>query len=127
MRSRMRIGWGHLSLAWGVVLMSVVVSTAPAGPAQVVLPPLALDAAGGQAAPAVLEANPELPSKTFVSTYCTTCHNQRLKTAGLLLDTMDVSDVAAHAPEWEKVVIKLRAGLMPPSGMPRPDRSVIDS
>ena len=39
---------------------------------------------------------------------------------------MDVTNVAAHAPEWEKVVVKLRAGLMPPSGVRRPEQSVID-
>ena len=61
-----------------------------------------------------------VPSKAFVDTYCVTCHNQRLKTAGLALDTLDVANVAAHAPAWEKVVVKLRAGLMPPSGIRRP-------
>ena len=55
------------------------------------------------------QASPELSSKAFVDTYCVTCHNQRLKTAGLLLDTMDVTDVAAYAPQWEKAVVKLRA------------------
>ena len=43
-----------------------------------------------------------------------------------MLDTMDVANVAAHAEEWEKVVVKLRAGLMPPSGVPRPEQAVID-
>ncbi|MCU1340063.1 MAG: hypothetical protein JWO19_5644, partial [Bryobacterales bacterium] len=53
--------------------------------------------------------------------YCVTCHNQRLKTAGLTLDTMDLSKVPADAETWEKVVRKLRTGAMPPPGMPRPD------
>ena len=69
---------------------------------------------------------PPVPPKAFINTYCATCHNQRLKTAGLTLDTMDLADVDAHAPAWEKVVVKLRAGLMPPAGMPRPQQSVID-
>jgi hypothetical protein len=53
--------------------------------------------------------------------YCVTCHNQRLKTAGLTLDTMDLAQVPAQAEVWEKVVRKLRAGLMPPPGAKRPD------
>ena len=66
------------------------------------------------------------PRKAFLTTYCVTCHNQRLKTGGLALDTLDLADVGKHAAEWEKVVVKLRAGLMPPAGMPRPQQAVID-
>jgi mono/diheme cytochrome c family protein len=54
-------------------------------------------------------------------TYCVTCHNSRAKTAGLELDTLDPTRVADHAPQWEKVVTKLRNGEMPPPGRPRPD------
>jgi hypothetical protein len=53
--------------------------------------------------------------------YCVTCHNQRLKTGGLALDTMDLGKVPAQAEVWEKVIRKLRSGTMPPAGMPRPD------
>jgi hypothetical protein len=52
--------------------------------------------------------------------YCVTCHNQKLKTAGLLLDKMDLAHVGEQAESWEKVVRKLRAGMMPPQGLPRP-------
>ena len=69
---------------------------------------------------------PALSSKAFVDTYCATCHNQRLKTGGLALDTLDIDNVGAHAAEWEKVVVKLRAGLMPPAGVRRPSQTVID-
>src|SRR5438270_48085 len=51
-------------------------------------------------------------ARTVLDTYCISCHNQRLKTAGLALDTADV---------WERVIAKLRAGSMPPQGRPRPD------
>ena len=53
--------------------------------------------------------------------YCVTCHNQRLKTAGLMLDKLDAANPAANPDIWEKVIGKLRAGSMPPAGMPRPD------
>ena len=55
--------------------------------------------------------------------YCVTCHNQRLKTGGLALDTLDLGKVPAQAEVWEKVIRKLRSGAMPPAGMPRPDPS----
>ena len=59
--------------------------------------------------------------------YCVTCHNERLKTGGLMLDKADRANVAADAEIWEKVVRKLRAGTMPPQGAPRPDRATYDA
>src|SRR5689334_20125691 len=59
--------------------------------------------------------------QTVIGTYCVTCHNQRLKTGGLALDTVDVTRPAANAEVWERVIAKLRAGSMPPAGRPRPD------
>ena len=64
------------------------------------------------------------PAGTILNTlnvYCVTCHNSRLKTAGLLLDALDVTRVADDAQQWEKVAMKLRTGEMPPPGRPRPD------
>jgi hypothetical protein len=54
--------------------------------------------------------------------YCVTCHNGRLKTAGLELDALDVNRVGSDAETWEKVARKLRTREMPPAGLPRPDR-----
>jgi hypothetical protein len=59
--------------------------------------------------------------RAVLDQYCVTCHNQKLKTANLLLDQLDLAHVADHAAIAEKVVRKLRAGMMPPAGMPRPD------
>jgi hypothetical protein len=50
-----------------------------------------------------------------------------LKTAGLLLDQLDPAHIHDHAETWEKVVRKLRAGMMPPAGMRRPDPPVLES
>ncbi len=58
--------------------------------------------------------------------YCVNCHNERTRTAGLILDTLDVGRVAERADVWEAVVRKLRAGAMPPAGMPRPDQAAHD-
>jgi len=66
------------------------------------------------------------PSKEFLNTYCITCHNQRAKTGGLVLDVLDITNVSTDAETWEKAVVKLRAGLMPPSGAHRPAQGVID-
>jgi hypothetical protein len=59
--------------------------------------------------------------------YCVTCHNERLKTGGLALDTLQKSRIETNAETWEKVVRKVRAGLMPPAGAKRPDRGSLDA
>ena len=65
-------------------------------------------------------------ARATLDRYCVSCHNQRLETAGLTLDTMDLADVSDAAEIWEKVVSKLRAGTMPPPGRPRPDQPTYD-
>ncbi len=65
--------------------------------------------------------------RVLLNRYCVTCHNERLKTAGLMLDKMNVEKVSEGAAVWEKVVRKLRASAMPPAGMPRPDKAAYDS
>ena len=59
--------------------------------------------------------------RALLDQYCVTCHNQKLKTANLLLDQLDLAHLGDRADVGEKVIRKLRAGMMPPSGMPRPD------
>ena len=59
--------------------------------------------------------------------YCVVCHNARLKTANLLLDQLDLTHLAEHGETGELVVRKLRAGLMPPTGMKRPDVTTMES
>ena len=71
-----------------------------------------------QAASAEVSTTPE---RALLDRYCVTCHNERLRTAGLELDTADAADVSADPALWEKVVRKLRAGAMPPAPRPRPD------
>jgi hypothetical protein len=82
------------------------------------------------AAPVAVSTAPETPppatSREFLNSYCITCHNQRLKTGGLMLDTLDPANVGTDAATWEKAVVKLRAGLMPPSGARRPQQAAID-
>jgi hypothetical protein len=74
-----------------------------------------------------MPATASISTRAVLDRYCVTCHNRRLKTAGLTLDTMDLADVGTGADVWEKVVRKLRAGAMPPAGRPRPDRPTYDA
>jgi mono/diheme cytochrome c family protein len=71
-------------------------------------------------------AQPGSPQRALLNQYCVTCHNERLRTAGILLDKADVSNVTVHSDLWEKVVHKIRTGEMPPAGLPRPDRATFD-
>jgi hypothetical protein len=59
--------------------------------------------------------------------YCITCHSERAKQGGLVLEGLDVAQPGAHAEVWEKVVRKIRTGMMPPANMPRPARPVLDA
>ena len=59
--------------------------------------------------------------RAVLDKYCVGCHNERTKTANLMLDKLDLARLGDHAAEAEKVVRKLRAGMMPPEGMPKPD------
>ncbi len=63
----------------------------------------------------------------LVNKYCFSCHNQKLKTANLMLDRADSEHVANSAEAWEKVIVKLRSRAMPPAGMPHPDNATYDS
>jgi len=57
----------------------------------------------------------------MLKTYCAPCHNAKLKNGGIAFDQLDPAGVPEHAQTWEKVVRKLRGGMMPPPGMRRPD------
>jgi len=56
----------------------------------------------------------------LVQQYCVVCHNDTIRTANLSLQNLDLTEVSQDAEIWEKVIRKLRAGMMPPPGMPRP-------
>ena len=64
---------------------------------------------------------------TVLDTYCVTCHNDKARTGGLSLEHADLADVPKGAETWEKVIRKVRAGMMPPQGAARPDKAVLES
>src|SRR5262249_41856589 len=76
--------------------------------------------------PQSASAATSIAPRPVLDKYCVTCHNQRLKTAGLTLDTIDAANIPAAADTWEKVIRKLRAGSMPPPSSPRPDQATYD-
>ena len=72
-------------------------------------------------------SNPTEPEpRQLLNRYCVSCHSDRLKTAELSLQAVDVDNIPRDAATWEKVVRKLRAGAMPPVGRPRPDAATYD-
>jgi mono/diheme cytochrome c family protein len=64
--------------------------------------------------------------QALVDKYCVTCHNARSLSGNLSLAGLDVTKPADHPETFEKVIRKVRAGLMPPAGMPRPGRAALD-
>jgi hypothetical protein len=81
-------------------------------------PPRQVPAAAGPAATPLENA---LPNQ-----YCVGCHNQRAKIGGLSLDTLDYAHPENDAETWEKVIRKIKTGMMPPAGARRPDRATLD-
>ena len=82
--------------------------------------------AEAQQRPAEPSTSAPSPHRAFLDRYCIRCHNQRLKTAGLMLDSADLAEVGAGAEVWERVVRKLRAGTMPPANLPQPENAMRD-
>ena len=76
---------------------------------------------------AAAESAAQAPSRALLDRYCVTCHNERLQTANLMLDQVDLEQAGDHAEQLEKVVRKLRAGQMPPEGRPRPAGDEIET
>ena len=66
------------------------------------------------------------PARELVTNYCVSCHNQKVKTANLMLDRTDAEHVSNAAETWEKVIVKLRSRSMPPPGIRRPDNAEYD-
>ena len=72
-------------------------------------------------------STPTAAHKVFVTRYCASCHNDRLKRGSLTLDAAVAQDVGRSPEIWEKVLRKIRARQMPPVGMPRPDEAVYNA
>jgi len=92
----------------GLVALAVVLFTAP------------IRLSAQQSKATSVEPSSVPGQRQFLDRFCVTCHNQRLATAGLNLTQADPAKPAAQPELWEKVVRKLRTGVMPPPGAPQP-------
>jgi mono/diheme cytochrome c family protein len=97
----------------------IVAMAGPQGPA---LPVVELGAQSQAAASAKAPAG-----QAVIDRYCVTCHSSRMKAGGLVLDALPVANAVREPQTWEKVIRKVRTGMMPPAGAPRPDRATLDA
>jgi len=92
------------------------------------LPVTAIASGGAQTSLQLAQSVPALSAhQKLLGSYCVTCHNERLLSGGLAFDRFDMSNVGNQAEVWEKVLLKLRMGAMPPPGLPRPDKPTLDA
>jgi hypothetical protein len=75
---------------------------------------------------AALAASWDADSNEVIEEYCTRCHSEQRQRGGLVLESFDVAKAAEHADIAERMIKKLRAGMMPPSGARRPEESVLE-
>ncbi len=76
-------------------------------------------ASKGTAAKAAFRPTPQ-SAQTLFNQYCLGCHNDKTKASNFSLEKADLSAVGDHPEVWERVIRKMRAGMMPPPGLPRP-------
>ena len=105
-----------------------LVALTAAIPLIVALAPGHMQAAPPRQAPRTRPLSPA-DQRAVLQRYCLTCHSQNMKERGavpIALDGLDLSNPGRDAAAWEKVVRKVRTGLMPPPGRPRPDEATHD-
>ena len=132
-----------LVMKTSVALLVSVAALAGAGvvTAEAQAPPAEAVTAAAAEVPAA-RSDDSTAHRALLDRYCVTCHNERmvngrgraasplvgqLRAVGLTLDTLDLAEVGGHADRWEKVVRKLRGGVMPPAGRPRPSADELES
>src|SRR5689334_2436508 len=121
-------------LVAAVIGLSYVVVTAAQTPApKVPAPPKPAPAAPAKPVPAVAHEENELTAETehdLFARYCVSCHNEKAKASGvdssrkLTIDSIDFHDVRKSADKLELIVRKMRAGMMPPANVRRPEPKV---
>jgi len=110
-----------------------VAATVPLVASRSVAPVVALAPADtGTQAPQPLASHTPSPASidageqtALVKQYCSTCHSDRAQAGGLSLAAFDASTATSHAEVTEKIIRKLRAGMMPPAGAKRPDEATL--
>jgi hypothetical protein len=64
---------------------------------------------------------PSAAQNALIKQYCVACHNDKLKTAGISLEGLDIVKAGEDSAVWEKVLRKVASNQMPPAGLPHPD------
>ncbi len=84
----------------------------------------AVNASAQQAAPKPVASSAAATAdkRALLDKYCVGCHNARVQNGKMRLDNADISKVGEHGEVWERVVRKIRGGVMPPPGAPRPEK-----
>jgi mono/diheme cytochrome c family protein len=80
--------------------------------------------AARQGAPAAPAADSVAANQAVLQKYCASCHNEKMKSGGLALTSLDLTRVPKDMEAWEHVIRKVRTGAMPPVGRARPDKNV---
>ena len=111
----MRTGFGTCA----ALLFCLVLAGSLRSEGQAPAPPASPQTSG--AAPAARTQVPASPQRALLDQYCMGCHSDRVKSGGLALSELNLDAVHANAEIAEKVIRKLRGGLMPPAGVRRPD------
>src|SRR6516225_6721842 len=113
------LGLGAAAVAGLVGLLGAAsADTVPAGPA-----PVGQVASNAPASVPVMVTPDD--HKHMLMQYCTACHNDKLKTAGMSVVPLDAGNLQANQATWEKILRRLSLGEMPPKGMPRPPKEQI--
>ena len=117
-----------LVLAVGGTVVADQARTPAAAPATA-KPPVAKPATApaSPTRPAVSHATPSTADADtqLVKQYCATCHSDRGKAGQLTLASFNAAEAADHADVVEKMIRKLRTGMMPPAGAKRPDEKIL--
>jgi hypothetical protein len=127
-RSRFRLVCALATVCWVACLGSFGTTTPQAaepqgasssGPASATAAPPSSRVSSAAQSPAAIGG--------VVTQYCAGCHNDRTKSGGLVLTGLDPANLARDADVWEKVIRKVRTGMMPPTGVPHPDTATRSS
>ena len=107
----------------GTVVLGLVAAAQDNLAEQQAAPEAALESANGLT-PGVLSLESQ---QALVDQYCVWCHNDVEKAGDMTLSGLDPAHVEESAELAEKMIRKLRAGMMPPAGQPRPDAAILEA
>src|SRR5258708_5944716 len=118
-RSGFAVGVIALTAFTGFEILGSATAQTPAqmAPAQI--------ASNAPSAPSAMSALTPDDHKKMLMQYCTACHNDKLKTAGMSVVPLDANNLQANQATWEKILRRLSLSEMPPRGMPRPPKEQI--